>query len=304
MNLDKTPHIPTLIKLILMGFTGAGKSTALVSLAIPGIVKDFPGYRLRVYDFDGKFKEVAEQNLDARLDRTRANRHRLTPINQEQYDAARANIDWEPLREKTKFTLEGELKIIGSPQIWKKTAGLLDAQAKDDDENTITVFDSWTHMCKTPLIGWCMAMQNMELYQFGQKGVGRDSRADYICPQSKSRAMMTELANRRGHVIICAHQGPIDIKMKTGARDAKGNIIEEVAHSEMAMLSVGSAGRIELPSEFNHTLVTAADAEGNRKIYTKVQDGVTTKTPFFARAEESYSLNDGLARYWMLANSN
>jgi hypothetical protein len=70
----------------------------------------------------------------------------------------------------------------------------------------------------------------------------------------------------------------------------------------MAMISVGQAGRVQLPSEFNHTLVVTSDASGNRKLSTQIEDGVTTKSPFFGIADKSYSLNDGLIRYWMLAD--
>lgn len=299
MKLSESSHIPTLIKLILLGFSGKGKSTAIIPLAIPGIVKDFPGYRLRILDYDGKFKEVAEQNLAARLDRARANRLRLTPISRDQYEAAAENIDIEVLREKTKPTANGGATIIGEPQAWKRTIKILEQWRKDDDENTITVLDSWTHMTQTPIIAYCMALQGKSFEDFGKAQYG----TDYIEPQKLARNFLTVLADTKSHVIVCAHQEPQDIKKKTGERDDKGQPVEEIVHSEMVPISIGAKGRIAIPSQFNHILVVAADAEGNRKISTQVEDGVTTKTPYFALADKSYNLNDGLARYWMLGRS-
>ena len=282
--------------MILFGYSGKGKSTSLIPLAIPGIVKDFPGYRLRIIDADGKFQEVAEQNLKARLDRVRANKLRLTPITKEQYEIAAANIDIESVREKTKMTKQGEVDIVGEPKGWITMATALDRWAKDDDETSILVIDSWTHLCRAPLLGWAMSLQGKQYSQFGSGPHGRD----YMVPQTKAKALMLNLADRKSNVIVCAHQSPMDVRLKTGETDDKGQAVEEVVHSEMAMLSVGSAGRVELPSEFNHCLVATSDADGNRKISTQVEDGVTTKTPFFATADKSYSLNDGLAKYFML----
>ncbi len=296
MLLSETKHTPTLIKLILMGFSGKGKSTALVPLAIPEIVKGFPGYRLRILDYDGKFQEIAEQNLAARLDRTRANKLRLTPITKEQYEAAANNIDIEILREKTKATTDGGATIIGDPQVWKNTIKILERWSKDNDDRTILVLDSWTHMTQTPLIAYCMALQGKQFGDYGKDQYG----TDYIEPPKLARNLLTVLADTKSHVIVCAHQEPQDIKKKTGERDDKGAPIEEVVHSEMVPISVGAKGRIAIPSQFNHILVVASDAEGNRKISTQVEDGVTTKSPFFASVDKSYNLNDGLARYWLL----
>lgn len=299
MKLSESSHLPTLIKLILLGFSGTGKSTALIPLAIPNIIKDFPGYRLRVLDYDGKFREVAEQNLSARLDRTRANRVRLTPISKEQYNAAMENLDLEVMREKTKPASDGGAAIIGAPQAWRNTIKTLERWNKDNDETTITVIDSWTHLTQTPLLAYCMAMQNKDFGDFGKAQYG----TDYIEPQKLARNFLTVLADSKSHVIVNAHQEPQDIKKKTGEYEEKGNqriAVEEVVHSEMVPISVGAKGRIAIPSQFNHILVVAADADGNRKISTQVEDGVTTKTPYFAIADKSYGLNDGLARYWML----
>ena len=296
MKLSESAHLPTLIKMMLLGFSGKGKSTSLIPLAIPGIVKDFPGYRVRILDFDGKAQEVAEQNLAARLDRATANKRRLTPITKEQYNAAADNIDIVVLREKTKPTLDGGAAIIGQPRAWQDMIKTLELWRKDDDENTIIVLDSWTHLTQTPLLAYCMALQGKEFGDFGKAQYG----TDYIEPQKLARNLLTVLADSKSNVIVCAHQESQDIKKKTGEIDDKGNPIEEVVHSEMVPISVGAKGRISIPSQFNHCLVATSDADGNRKISTQVEDGVTTKTPFFATADKSYSLNDGLAKYFML----
>ena len=288
----------SLIKMILMGFTGTGKSTAIVPLAIPNIIKDFVGYRIVVLDFDGKFQEVKDQNLRARLNRDLANKRRLTPISQSQFDAAYENIEVHVLREKTKASLDGGITIIGQPQAWKKTIEILERLRKDENANTILVLDSWTHMALTPLIAYCMALQGKTLGEFGKAEYG----TDYIEPQKLARNLLTVLADSRSHVIVCTHQEAQDIKKKTGEYDSKKRPIEEVVHSEMVPISVGAKGRIAIPSQFNHTLVAVAGVEGNRKISTVPEDGVTTKSPFWAFADNSYSLNDGLPRYFSLGN--
>ena len=286
-----------LIKLILMGFSGKGKSTSIVPLAIPELVPNFPGYKINVFDYDGKFAEVAINQLKLRRDSRKANRLRLIAITEEQYKAACANINVEVLREKTKLE-NGKRTIIGPPRMWEKTDRLQKQWEKEASPNTIFVVDSWTHMCGAPLLSWAMAMQGKTLDQFGDAPHGRD----YMLPQKVSKDFMAILADSKAHVIINSHQSPTDIRMKTGEFDEKGNAVEEVVHSEMSMISVGSAGRIQLPSEFNHTLVVTSNTEGVRKISTQIEDGVTTKTPFYGLAEKNYNLDTGLVEYWMLGN--
>ena len=104
-----------------MGFSGSGKTSAYIPLAIPEVVKGFSGYELRILDYDGKAEEVARNNLAARLDERRARRLGLTPITQEQHDAALNNLDIEVLREKTKSTPQGGITILGAPTSWKRT---------------------------------------------------------------------------------------------------------------------------------------------------------------------------------------
>lgn len=298
MNLAENLDATTSIKLILMGFSGKGKSTAVIPLAIPNLVPGFPGYKLRILDFDGKSQEVALAQLNTRLNKAKAQRARLTPITQDQFDAAVANIEIEVLRETTYMTPQSQRDIVGKPRMWERACHTLATWEKDQSLSHIVVLDSWTHMCQAPLLAWCMSMQGKRLFQFGDTPHGRD----YMLPQQKAKEMMSYLADIKSHTIITAHQSPTDMRMKTGDRDDKGNAVEDVVHSEMSMISIGSAGRVQLPSEFNHTLVAITDKSGMRKISTQIEDGVTTKTPFFAVADKSYPLNDGLAQYWMLAN--
>ena len=300
MQMSQMKESSALIKLILMGFSGKGKSTALVPLAIPEIVKGFPGLKLRVLDYDGKFFEVAQQNLSARRDRRIASRNRLTPITQEQYDAALDNIDIEVLREKTKPNDQGGVSIIGQPQAWTNTQKALERWLRTADSQSVIALDSWTHMTQTALPAYCMALQNKSFNEFGNAPHGND----YMMPQKLSRNMLTLLADTKCHVIVCCHQEAQDIKKKTGEFDTKADgskeAVEEVVHSEMVPVSIGSKGRIAIPSQFNHILVAHADIDGGRYICTQPEDGVTTKTPFFARAEKNYPLDVALPKYWML----
>ena len=127
---------------------------------------------------------------------------------------------------------------------------------------------------------------------------------DYQQPQTTVRNFLTILTDSTSNVILCAHQESQDIKQKTGEFETKGDgskeAIEEVVESVMVPVSIGSKGRVTIPAQFNHLLATALDGSKERQIYTTPADGIITKTPFFARCEDHYPLDRGLAEYFLL----
>ena len=295
-TLTPEPKLPSLIKMILMGWSGTGKTSAYVPLAIPELVKGAPGHKLLILDYDGKAEEVIRFNLAARLDSVKARRLKLTPITREQHDAALANCEVEVLREKTKITTNG-VEIIGAPSSWQKTMRVLERKSKELTSQHILIPDSLTYAAQISILAYTQALNGNA---FGTK-IGWH---DYMEPQRLVKNFLTVLADMPCHVILCAHQEQQDIYQKTGEfktkPDGSKEAIEEVVESVMVPTSIGSKGRITIPAQFNHLLVTAKDSSDERRIFTQPEDGVVTKTPFFAIADKSYPLNDGLVKYWML----
>lgn len=299
MILEPEAKSAALIKMILMGWSGTGKTSAYTPLAIPNLISGFPGYKLRILDFDGKAEEVIRFNLAARLNTAKARKLKLTPITKEQHDAALANYDIEILREKTKATTRG-IEIVGSPRSWAKTMQVLEKWSRDASPSHILIPDSLTYASQISILAYTQALQGKG---FGQKVDWRD----YMEPQRLVKNFLTVLADMPCHVILCAHQEQQDIYQKTGEHldkpDGTKEAVEEVVESVMVPTSIGSKGRITIPAQFNHLLVTAKTASEERRIFTEPEDGVTTKTPFFALADKSYPLDNGLAKYWQLGQT-
>ena len=288
-----------LIKLILMGWSGTGKTSAIVPLAIPNVIKGWPGMTLRILDYDGKAEEIIRENLLARLDRAKAGRLRLTPITQEQHDAALANCDICVLRERTRVVRQGKTKVLGVtgvPVTWTKTMDQLEAWAKDWSPNHILITDSFTHMATIGIVNYTQHLQGKLNQQL--------SWTDYQEPQRLIRNFLTINADAPCNSIVCAHQEPQDIYRKTEETitkaDGSTEQVEEVVESLMVPISVGAKGRVQIPSEFNHLLVMAKTATDERRVFTQPEDGVTTKSPYFARADKSYGIDVGLVEYFML----
>lgn len=296
-KLTATQKSPSLIKMILMGFSGTGKTTAYIPLSIPEIVPNFPGLELRILDYDGKAEEVARHNLAARLDKRIANKLRLTSITQEQHDAALNNLDIEVLREKTKASPQGGITIIGAPQSWKRTISTLERWTKTASPASVLIPDSLTYAAQTAIIAYAQALQGNS---FGDPL----SWKDYGIPQGYVRNFLTVLADSASHVILTAHQESQDITQKTGEfitkPDGNKEAIEEVIESVMTPISIGSKGRVTIPAQFNHMLATALGPNNMRRLYTTPADGIITKTPFFACCADNYLLDKGMVEYFML----
>ena len=300
MKLSERKAGPSLIKMILMGVSGSGKSSATIALAIPDLIPGWPGKELRVLDFDGKFEEVAIEQLEARKDKAKARRSNLTPITEEQYQSALSNIDIIVCREKTKIIQQGVQSKVGTQtaSAWDKAIKALKKWQVDFSPNNILLVDSLTHMATIAITNYTQSLNG----KLNQDLTWRD----FLAPQREVAASLQFFSDTDSHCIITGHQGPLDVKKKTGEfRELPNGVreeIEEVVDSLMLPLSVGSAGRIAIPAQLNHMLVIADDKGGTRRLYTKPHNGVITKSPFFAVSEPTYDLDKGLVQYFNLAN--
>jgi hypothetical protein len=296
-KISPEPKFPPLVKMILLGISGTGKSTSVVPLSIPEIIPGWPGLELRVLDFDGKFEEVFRTQLRARLDKNKARRFNMTPISQEQYDAAFNNLDLLVCREATKIVDEGRNKKVGATDAaaWQRALKQLKEWGPSFAPSNLLLVDSLTYMAA--------AISNYTQALGGKLNQNLSWR-DYLAPQQEVQAAMTYFGDCPAHVIITGHQGAVDIKKKTGEfRELPNGTkeeVEEVVDSHLLPMAVGSAGRISLPAQLNHMLVLDQDEKGGRQLYIKPKVGVVTKSPYFALAEASYGIDKGLVEYFKL----
>lgn len=287
---------PPLIKMLFMGLSGEGKSSALIPLSIPDY-RGNPGYELRVLDFDSKFEEVARATLARML--------KNKEITQEQHDTALySNIDVQVCTETTgvvsgregKRTVK-KLGVEGTATAWNTAVKQLEKWSPSFGPTTILIVDSFTHAVRA-------------ITNFSQELNGKLNQAlewrDYQGPQHLAETLMYTAADLPTHSIVTAHQDPLEIIKPTTDIDEKGNPIEETVDVIMAPVSVGRAGRVKLPSKMNHLLVASSEGKGatvRRYIYTSPRVGVTTKTPFWGLCEERYLLDRGMVEYFKLGNT-
>lgn len=298
MKLSPEPKSPALVKMILLGVSGSGKSSCVVPLSIPEIVPGWPGLELRVLDFDGKFEELFRTQLKARLDKNKARRFGMTPISQEQYDAAFNNLDLVVCRESTKIIDEGRNKKVGATDAaaWQRALKQLKEWGPTFGPSNLLFIDSLTYMAAA-ISNYTQALNGRLNQHMNWK--------EFMAPQQEVQASMTYFGDCPAHVLITGHQSAVDVKKKTGEfRELPSGLreeIEEVVDSHMLPMAVGSAGRISLPAQLNHLLVMDQDDKGGRQLFIKPKVGVVTKSPLFALAESSYGIDKGLVEYFSLA---
>lgn len=277
-----------LINMLLLGFSGLGKSSSIVPLAIPELLPGFPGYELRVLDADAKFEETARAQLAWRLDAKK--------ISKEQHDAALSNIDVTVIREKTKIIQVGQdrkIGVVGQPTSWRALVRQLETWQKDASDKQILVVDSLTHVATISIPAYILALNGR---------LNQDLRwQDFGGCQALVKELLTILADLPCHSIITGHPEPLELRKKTGEKDEKGNETDEIVESLMAAISIGSKGRVSIPAALNHVLAAAFSPAGERRIYTQPADGIATKTPYFSKAKKYYSLDTGLVEYFLLA---
>lgn len=285
---------PSLLKILLLGYTGEGKTTSIIPLGIQGF-RDNPGYELRVLDFDGKFEEVLRSRLARMLEEKQ--------ISQEQHDKALTeNYDVCPCLEPTGIVSAREgkrtikkLGVEGTATAWNTAIRQLEKWSGSFSDKTILVIDSFTYAVR--------AITNYSQELNGKLNQTLEWR-DYQTPQQTAETLMVLCADLPTHSIVCAHQDPLEMYKATDQIDDKtGAPVQELVDTLMVPISVGKSGRMKLPARFNHLLVASSDGKGSsvrRYIYTEPRVGVVTKTPFYGRCESRYSIDKGMVEYFKL----
>ena len=280
------------IKMLFMGYSGEGKSSALVPLSIPDFHGN-PGYELRWLDFDGKAEEVVRSTL-ARLLHNKK-------ISQAQHDVALLeNNDICACVEPSTVISAREngktVKKMGitSAVAWQTAVKQLEKWEGSLSDRTILIVDSFTYAAR--------AITNFSQSMNNKLNQSLDWR-DYQVPQQLAETLMVTMADLPTHSIVCAHQDPLEIYKSTDRVDDKGQPEQDLVDTLMVPISIGKAGRMKLPARFNHALLATSEGKGaatKRWIYTEPRVGVVTKTPFYGRCETRYSIESGMVDYFKL----
>lgn len=292
-KLELKPASAPLIKMLLLGLSGEGKSTSLIPLAIPDF-KGNPGYELRVLDFDSKFEEVARATLARML--------KAGTITQAQHDKALTeNLDIAVCNEQMGIVSAREGKktikkigVDGTATAWTAAVRQIDKWSSSFSDRTIFIVDSFTHAVR--------AITNFSMELNGKLNQSLEWR-DFMGPQSIAETLMYMAADLPTHSIITAHQEAVEVLKPTTQTDDKGQPIDELVDVVMAPISIGKAGRVKLPSKMNHLLVASSEGKGSavkRYIYTEPRSGVTTKSPFYGVAKDRYPIETALVEYFLL----
>jgi hypothetical protein len=288
------------IKTILMAASGGAKTSAIIPLAIPEIVKGWPGKKLLVLNFDGlgKFSELAKIQLDDRL----ARKPGVTPITQAQFDAAMLNIDLEDCGDPKKITRDstGYNATTVSADAWTKAKKTLDRwwpELSKNPKDTIVVVDSFTH--------FAYAVANYTMSMANRLNKTAEGYKDYMPAQQEIRAGLNALTSVPCGLILTAHQESYEIKKmsETPERDSEtGEMVfkEQIVDSIMLPKSFGQAGRTDIPSTINHLLYLTTNQNQQRVIRLTPGRGILPKTPYFARARKEYDIDKGLVEYFLL----
>ncbi len=282
------------INMLFMGYSGEGKSSALVPLSIPDFQGNL-GYELRWLDFDGKAEEVIRTTL-ARLLRAKK-------ISKAQHDTALfENNDvvpciepsgivdvFDPAKKKT-------IKKMGitRAKAWETAIKQIEKWETTFSDRSILVIDSFTYAVRA-ISNYTQSMNN-------KLNIPLEWR-DFQVPQQLAETLMVTTADLPTSAIVCAHQDPLELYKATGEKDDKGNEIEDLVDTLMVPISLGKAGRMKLPAKFNHLLLATSEGKGagtRRWIYTEPRVGVITKTPFYGRCKTRYSIESGMVEYFKL----
>jgi len=304
MKLSVVPTTHPLIKAFYLGTQGQGKSGSTVPLAISGPIRGLPrpgeGFELRVLDFDGKYEEIARAVLHTMY----APEPPKKPlISKAQHDEALNRIDLCVCREKTgiiKTTVQrkmaSKIGIKGASSAWTTAVNQLDKWMNSFTPNHILIIDSLTHAAKVA------ANYSQELHgRFNQELTWKEFQE----PQQLVANLMTFAADCPAHTIVCGHQTTHELYRKTTELDDEGKPIEELVDTFIVPVSVGKAGSLELPSQFNHCLVAAEEGKGrsiSRYLHARPIKGVMTKSPFF-NAKARYPIETGWVEYFALRKS-
>jgi hypothetical protein len=288
------------IKLIFMSTSGGGKTSSIIPLSVPEVVKGWPGKKVFVLNFDGqgKFAELAKMQLDDRL----ARRPGLTAISKEQYETALDNIDFVDCGDPKKITRDssGFHAHTVSADAWPLAKKTLDKWWPQLTKDSILVLDSFTHFAYS-VANYTQAMAN-------RLNKTAEGFKDYAPAQQEIRAGLNALVSAPCDLIVTAHQDSYEIKKQseTPERDPEtGEMVfkEQIVDVLMLPKSFGQSGRTDIPSTFNHLLFMGTNKNQQREIFLTPGRGILPKTPFFARAKKTYGIDTGLVEYFLLGES-
>jgi len=297
MPLSPKPTTHALIKLFLLATQGQGKTGSIIPLSIAGPIRGIQtigeGFNLRFLDFDGKAEEMAYAVLDKMLADKR--------ISPSQHNEALERIDIVRCRENTSIVpitaghkTTSKIGIAGSSATaWATAIKQLDKWGHTFSPSNILIIDSLTHAAQAA-INCAQALNG----KFNKDLTWQDFQG----PQQLIAKLMTYAADTASHTIVNAHHTTHEIYRKTNQLDANGKPVEELVDVSVVPVSVGKAGSLELPSQFNHVLVAAIAGKGaalNRYIHTRPTQGIITKSPFFS-AKDRYPIDTGMVEYFAL----
>lgn len=288
----------SLIKMFLLGISGTGKTWAYSYLGIPDIIPGWKPLKLRIFDFDGKDKarEVIESVLNLLLHKKE--------ITKSQYTAAFANYDVCNCLERnlSVVTVREGNKTVKRPGFkgglttaWKDAVNQMEIWDREGwDSSHVLIVDSFKYAIDA------LANAKKELTNTVNKPLVWQQYGDI---QSEIADFLRKLAPMDSHVLVTAHQEPLEIYRATERKDEEGKPIQEMVESLILPISIGKAGRVQLPAGFNHMLLCHQEGSGanvRRVISTAPARGVITKTPFYGRCKPTYSIDKGLVEYFKL----
>lgn len=289
-TLSTTPDKNIPIKMMLLGYSGTGKTTAYSSLAVDKLIDSKPAYKLFILDFDAKAEEMIRAALGSLL--------KTKKISQVQHDEALGRCDICICKEVTGIVpvsgakgMVDKIGVVGQASAWTSAVKQLKAWSSSLDSQSILIIDSLTYAAKAAT-NWSMGANNKLNKELSWQ--------DYSPVQQLVDNLITICADANTNCIITGHQQPVELYKNTGRIDDKGNPIEELMETIVVPVSIGKAGSVKLPARFNHLLVASDSMSKDRRIWTKPTAGVTTKTPFFAQCKDWYPLDTGLAEYFAL----
>lgn len=255
------------IKMILIGDSGTGKTGSLVSL-----VK--AGYKLRIMDFDGLLRILVEQIKLQCPDKIK-------------------NVSFLPFKDKLRASDSGAMPD-GIPMGFANAIKAL-MRWKDGDEDlgnpadwgpdTVLVIDTFTRVSD------CALRWGEFMTPKGKESGKSDGRAPFYTAQGAILDLMTILNAESFHtnVILIAH---------VAYQDRGDGTIRGFPRA------VGKAINTEIPGFFEHILVAERSGTGGNTVRTikAVTNGmVETKSPILDKhpeLKEPMMLNDALAKYF------
>jgi len=273
-------------KLILLGDTGSGKTGSLCSLAAAG-------YNLRILDLDNGI-DIIRNLLTAQGSAYKIPREDLA-----------TRVMYRTLTEPQK-AVGGQLRPVRA-QVWSQMAQMLEnwkwttpegevedlGKVTDWTDKDVLVIDSLTRAAQA-----AMNFHQQLNGRLGQDGVSNEWRRDIGAAQAHIKHLMDLLsdASVKCNVVLIAH---VQYVADQGSAPAMPGEASDQQHGHP--LAIGRALSPLIPTWFNNVLLAKADDVGNRKLWTKPQAKVMTKSSNPKAVAASYSVETGLAEYFAAA---